>query len=312
MFYLYQIKVNAGLTLSAIIKSEQNIFEIIIEYEMNSLHSPDQELFALTSYRSLLSAEFSHRKIKNPTYSLRAMARDLKISPATLSSILKQKSHFQLDTVNRVASCFNRSLELSKYFTWLAYSEILSEDVNSGYYREKAQKIRFRNLFVQVEVPHQSVDRWPLSLLALSLLIRIESVVKEDASLAKRLQITPEVLSDLFDELEKIGWIQRTSNGTVSHVTHIKLGDKGSAYQIKNLNRKTLEHAITSIENVPFEHRSYYNCFFSMDPARFAEVSENVTQFALSTAEREGPAHSGHEVFVLGTYLIPISSQPLT
>jgi transcriptional regulator with XRE-family HTH domain len=54
-------------------------------------------------YRDLLADEFARRKRNNPGYSLRAFARDLGISPATLSQVLSGKRDFKKKSALRVA-----------------------------------------------------------------------------------------------------------------------------------------------------------------------------------------------------------------
>lgn len=54
------------------------------------------------SYRDRLAREFEDRKLRNPNYSLRAFARDLRISPTTLSCVLSNERHLSRQSAARV------------------------------------------------------------------------------------------------------------------------------------------------------------------------------------------------------------------
>jgi len=77
-------------------------------------------------YIELLNREFESRKARNTKYSLRAFARDLGLSPGTLSEVLKQKRGLPVRSVAGISSRiellgrdrdeFIRSAYLWKYF----------------------------------------------------------------------------------------------------------------------------------------------------------------------------------------------------
>ncbi len=267
----------------------------------------DRELLATNSYKEFLAMEFANRRAKNSRYSQNAMARDLDILASSLSTLFKYKAHFSDETLEKVALNLQKPEPIREYFRNIALAEIYSPgDIYDLHYL-KAREIRLKYMYAPISVPHRMVDKWELSTLALALLLRIEGEARNDEVLCKRLNITADSLSQMLSELESLGWIERTDAGHVSNIRHIELGNQGTAYHIQNLNKKVLKHTLWAIENLPYESRSSYSSFFTMDSERYSVLNEKLRKFALTIGDDEGPAKPGHDVYAIGTFLIPLT-----
>lgn len=75
----------------------------------------NKTLFSYDDYRLLLHDEFINRSIRNSLYSLRAFARDLKISVGFLSDILNGKSDLSLVKAQKVFEALGYSEEELQY-----------------------------------------------------------------------------------------------------------------------------------------------------------------------------------------------------
>lgn len=62
-----------------------------------------------TNYRTFLTDELSHRKTRNPRYSLRAFARDLKVDPSFLSRLLSGKADPSVNLSVKIVQRLNLS-----------------------------------------------------------------------------------------------------------------------------------------------------------------------------------------------------------
>lgn len=85
----------------------------------------------LESYQHYLESEFENRKIRNPSYSLRAFARDLQTSPSRLSEALNGKRGISIDLARRMI----RNLKLEG-----VDSEIFILSVEAQHSRSSKQK----------------------------------------------------------------------------------------------------------------------------------------------------------------------------
>lgn len=85
----------------------------------------------LENYRHYIQSEFENRRIRNPSYSLRAFARDLKTSPSRLSEAINGKRGIS----NELAHEFVRALGLSG-----TDAEIFLLSVEAEHSRSQKQK----------------------------------------------------------------------------------------------------------------------------------------------------------------------------
>lgn len=81
-----------------------------------------------SNYRNYLKGELADRVLRNPSYSLRAFARHIEISPAFLSLILSGKKKLAPDTALKVADRLGLSSTETEYFGLLVQHEINKDE----------------------------------------------------------------------------------------------------------------------------------------------------------------------------------------
>ena len=82
-----------------------------------SLVSTNRPLFDYDDYRMILHDEFINRSIRNSLYSLRAFARDLKISVGFLSEVLHGKNDFSLAMAHKIFKSLDYSVSELEYIS---------------------------------------------------------------------------------------------------------------------------------------------------------------------------------------------------
>ena len=76
------------------------------------------------SFRFFLQQEFFQRQRRNPRYSLRAFARDLELSPSTLSEILNGRHRPQAATIGKICQRLSLAPAEEEYWTWVNQQEL--------------------------------------------------------------------------------------------------------------------------------------------------------------------------------------------
>ncbi len=274
---------------------------------MTGITQRDRDLLATRSYREFLQVELKERCARKELYSMRAMARDLEISVSGLWAVLSEKSHFSKNNVYRVAFRLQKPEPIESYFINMALAEIEAPgDVYHPNYL-RARDIRLKHLYLKAEVPHRMLNSWSLAPMALKLLLGIENEIKTDEALQKRLGVSNEDLQRMLDELESIGWIERSPEGSGSKLRFVELGNDGNAYDIRSIHRNSLNHALHSLENNSVDERNFYTTFFTMSPQDAAKLREQLRKTALTLSESKDKPVLGHEVYMMGTFLVPLT-----
>lgn len=274
---------------------------------MTVLTQKDRDLLALRSYRDFLKRELDDRCAKKELYSMRAFARDLEVPVSCLSSVLSGKSHFSKTNIYKIAFHLQKPEPVENYFMNMALAEIEAPGDHHHPNYLKAREIRQKHLYLKAEVPHRMLNSWSLAPMALKLLLGIENEIKTNEALQKRLGVSAEQLRNMLDELESIGWIERSADGPGSKLRFVELGNNGNAYEIRALHKKAMHQALHSLENQSAEDRYFYTTFFTMSPKDAIKVSEQLEKSAKQLSESQDDPTLGHEVYVMGTFLVPLT-----
>ncbi len=274
---------------------------------MTGITQRDRDLLATRSYREFLQLELKERCARKELYSMRAMARDLEVSVSGLWAVLSEKSHFSKNNIYRVAFRLQKPEPVESYFINMALAEIEAPgDIYHPNYL-RARDIRLKHLYLKADVPHRMLSSWSLAPMALKLLLGIENEIKTDEALQKRLGVSREDLHQMLDELESIGWIERSPEGSGSKLRFVELGNDGNAYDISSIHRNSLNHALQSLENKSVDERNFYTTFFTMSPQDAARLREQLRKTALTLSESKDKPVLGHEVYMMGTFLVPLT-----
>jgi plasmid maintenance system antidote protein VapI len=113
-----------------------------------SLVSTNRSLFDYDDYRMILHDEFINRSIRNSLYSLRAFARDLKISVGFLSEVLHGKNEFSLAMAHKIfksLDCSVSELEYVSNLVKLKTSKTRAERLEAKRYLNKfCTKLKYK------------------------------------------------------------------------------------------------------------------------------------------------------------------------
>jgi DNA-binding MarR family transcriptional regulator len=151
------------------------------------------------------------------------------------------------------------------------------------------------------------LNSWSLKPLILKLILGIEGEIKTNEALQKRLGVSERDLQQMLDDLESIGWIERSADGHDSKLRFVEIGDVGNAYDIRALHNKGMHHALQCLETQTVDDRHFYSAFFTMSPENSAKVAKQLKALARNLAESQGDSVLGHEAYVMGTFLVPLT-----
>jgi uncharacterized protein (TIGR02147 family) len=258
-------------------------------------------------YREYLKDELERRLQANPQYSLRAFARDIKISPQILSLVLKGKKGISSEAAIRLAERLDLSTEESSYFYDLVeLSQARTESVRQivryrlGRYSENQN---YRTL--QEDVFKIIADWHHYALLELTF---SKGFKKDPVWIAKRLGITPLEARQAIDRLLRLELLEE-SDGTYKK-TEVNLAttqDVPSA-ALRKLTAQLLSKASEALQSQGVSERDFGTMTMAIDPAKLPEAKERIRKFRRELAEF---LESGErtEVYNFGTQLFRLSKE---
>ncbi len=166
-------------------------------------------------YRAYLQRELHRRQDKNPSYSLRAFARDLGVSPSKISGILSGSTGLSAKAALSIAL----HLRLSEHDQQIFVSLVESQHARSKKRREVAavKVFHLRALESAALLPriYDKQEFWKYWLATLT--ADIESFERNSAESARMLKVDEQLLDRMYQFLEAHHWLRLNSDSTVDH-----------------------------------------------------------------------------------------------
>lgn len=240
--------------------------------------------------RRRLNEELVQTRLRNPSYSLRAFAKRLGISPAALSEILHGKRPVSGKTAARIAERLMWAPDVKAEMAAIP-----------RYQRAGAEK---ESVQLTMDHFHSIADWYHFAILSLA---ETEDYRDDAAWIGRRLGIPKTTAQAALDRLERLGMLERNAAGHLfSSGTSYSSSDEIVSLALRRSHAQNLELARKSLEQDAVEERDFTAATMAIDPARLPEAKKMIRQFrAELCAFLEGGAKK--EVFKFCMQLMPLS-----
>lgn len=265
----------------------------------------------LNHYRDYFKQAFSQRCRINPRYTLRAMARDLKISPSALSEILSGKKGLSPNKASSLADRLHLSAREKELFLALveqsysrrkkidkarsSYLRLILEKTSETEQREKiASCLRHWSSFAILELTHLKQFQPDLDWIARSLGLSLQEAQLNVQELVQAglLEIKNEIWKDRFE-------ILTTTDGIPSH-------------SVREMNLQLLEKAKWAIATQSVEERVSQSLVFSIPKDRFDLFKEKIYRLRDELIELCETSEEKDSVYCATLHLFPVTHQEIS
>ncbi|MGE0527181.1 MAG: DUF4423 domain-containing protein [Bdellovibrionales bacterium] len=234
----------------------------------------------MDSVADVLNAEFARRKKRNRAYSLRAYARDLKISVSSLCDILKGKQGLSEAKTEEVARSLARRPLERQFFRDLVLAEFARNSLVRASARKRVQEMRKAESFRRVrEDQFRVISEWYHS--AILELIQLKDFDPHPAWIGRRLGIPATTASHALKRLEGLGLISQTADGLwrarpEAYYTFSEVPSKS----IRRFHMQILSMHADSLREDPLVDREFLSMIFAIPRSRLPEFKEAMKTFA--------------------------------
>lgn len=208
----------------------------------------------------LLRQELAERKGRNPHYSLRAFARDLKINPASLSQLLAGKRTLSGKNIKKLAE--HLSLSPKEIERLLNTSETK---------RDKQKTLQY----IELEDDHFKIisDWYYYAILNLA-------KIKNQANpqwIAKRLGISKIEAEIAIERLQRLKLLEVKKGKLVRKSLPLNFNTPSAA--LRKQNKQLIKLAGESVEKIPAQKRETSSMTFAIDPALIPTAKKKIDHF---------------------------------
>lgn len=167
------------------------------------------------NYRQILIRELASRTRRNPSYSLRAFARDLKIPASKLSQALRGIKGFSADRASSIATHLGLSSSEKDLFVDLVASEHARSLVGRTLAKERVAKKAENDEFAELDLERfQIISDW--FHFAILELTDVKDFESSPEWISARLEISLEEAKDAIERLLDFGLLKKNKKGRLS------------------------------------------------------------------------------------------------
>ncbi|MCB0413801.1 MAG: TIGR02147 family protein [Bdellovibrionales bacterium] len=245
----------------------------------------DQESFQL-----YLKSSFDELQSKNSSYSLRAFARKLEISPASLSEILNGKRKVSSQKAKKILE----RLCLPKAKIGKILGSLLAEQDSISAFEE-----------ISLDEFHVISDWYYFAVQSLS---ETQGFNPDPSWIAQRLNIKKVEAQKALDRLLDLGLLKKNKKGVLSSTSKSIATPTDQAHgALRKSHFQTLSLAEKSLEKDAVELRDFSNITIAMDPNDLPKAKKMIRDFRHRLCE---VLESGEkkEVYKLGIQLFSLSN----
>lgn len=248
-------------------------------------------------YRDFLKTVLDERIAHNPRYSMRALARDIKISPSRLSQILQGKQGISRDVAQQISKSLQLSEEEEQLFILLA----ASSDARNKKVREEA-KIKIKTIAVGEENFSEVTGDETLMLEHPSHFILYELLstgkVRNDVSwLALKMGRSIEQTRQSLDLLQRLGLLRFRNGRYVPTHREFTTSDGVSSKTIREFNKLVIGDALNAIDNQDVSERNISTLTVGINKKDLPKFNALITAFRrnLNELAKDSLTHSGEK-----------------
>lgn len=244
---------------------------------------------------------------KNPRYSLRALARDLGVSPAFVSLCLRGKKKVS----------FNRALQLAKHLKMTKSEvDILIKLMTLLEIKNRKQKEDFilRNHQTDWEIIFETrqtfkiLEKWYY--LPILELTTLPQFVPSHEWIADRLSLSPYEVKSAIEKLLEAGFLKKQGAQLIKTHSKMQIPTQKSYQEIRDFHLQMIHKAQQKLQQTvapgDFHKRDFSGATFTADTKKLREAKKMITEFRHKLADflMDG---SGTEVYQLNIQLFSLT-----
>lgn len=245
-----------------------------------------------TEYRELLLNYLQAKKNKNALFSLRSLAKQLKISPAQLSQFISGKRPLTLNVALKIAD----KLELSSLERQRMFESIQGN--------EKSRSGPLQKFKILDEDQFRVISEWYyFGILSLGHLPKNQA---SPAWIAKRLNIDVHTARSAYERLKRLNYIEEQKGQFRQSAKPLHTTAEISSVATRKYHRQNLELAAQKLDEIDLHQREYTSITMPVDPKRLVKAKEMMNYFKNELCKFLGSGEKS-EVYTLALQLFPIT-----
>lgn len=263
-------------------------------------------IFGDKDYREILKEALKLRTLHNSHYSLRAFARDLKISPARLSEIFSGKQGLSRSYAEKISVCLNLSINEKEYFCDLVESVHGRSSLKRQTAKLRLLKYQdFETRRLQIDTYKVIADWYHFAILELC---EVQGFQSDPTWISQQLNINLVETQKAISRLVRLGLLKKLEGNLVptDHFTATSDGIPSEAIQKSHL--QILEKAIHAVKAQSVKERNSTAMMMSIDKDKIEVAAEMIKEFRRKFFKEVSSCQKKDAVYCLSIHFFNLTS----
>ncbi|MCM0606745.1 MAG: TIGR02147 family protein [Xanthomonadaceae bacterium] len=265
-------------------------------------------IFTHNDYKSFLKNALVEKQKRNPKYSLRAMAKHLRLQPSLLSSILSGDRELTENNAPGVAERLDLSPIESEYFLLLVqYSRSKNPVVKQSILKQIEQKNPQLRRSYDLSIDHfLNISEW-FQIVVLNWL-RIPGKSQNPQDIAKAIGIHSYEVEDALNRLERLELIERGTQSRFKVVHDRTLTQsKTDNAAIKKFHKQMLQKIINAQDEVSPQERFTGTETLNLSRSQVGAATEIIEECFSKLLELAKKPTAESDVYHAGIFMVPMT-----
>lgn len=252
--------------------------------------------------QNFLRKKLAEIQAKNPSFSQRAFAQKLGVSPGALSGILNANRVVSYEIAEKILSKVEADpFEKNEVLKHFAKKSIMK----NGDSLTQTEKEVGVNVLTLDESQFKKVSSWVHY--AILSLVKLSDFSSDSSWIAQRLGVSKVEVETAVEDLVNVGVLYYNEEERLKRTgSRIKTSDDVPSTALKNFYKETLEHSKQKLDSIKIEHRDYITCTFPASLQRLTQAKMIIRRFSDEISALMDDADAT-EVYRLGIQLYPLT-----
>lgn len=251
-----------------------------------------------------LDFEFKIRIQRRPAYSLRAFARDLQISPASLTEFLHNRQGMSFERATSIGKILNWQPERREHF-WDLIQARYGRDVGQRQVALSRVNERIKRVPTRIRVDaFKMISDWYH--LAIMELIRIRPSLGTPKAVAEELNIPATVAKEALQRLTRLGLCEKDGELWRSSSATSHAGDEAPSEAIRLFHHQILGLSQEALQKFSPAERESLSVIFSGSEADLKALRKELREVVLCTVARFSKSETSNTIQAVTVQLFPI------
>lgn len=238
----------------------------------------------ITEFKSIsevLGHELQKRKKRNGSYSLRAFARDLSLSPSRLSEVMKGEQGLSEESIHSISKKISRRLAEQNYLKDIVLAQFSRNEkvrleahkrIDEARKVESIKRISDDNFALIADWYHGAILE----------LIQLADFKSDVSWIAKRLGLKNSIAAIAVERLERLGLIRRSPAGHWCAVPEASVtADDVPSIARRRFHQQILSMHAESLHADPIGEREFNSVIMAVPTSKLPELREEMQQFLI-------------------------------